>query len=61
MGSDYTSSDGTWFGLMNAITETMDYHTSHRTTDARLNNAWYGAGNALKTKAFELALEYAEA
>jgi hypothetical protein len=61
MGSDYTSSDGTWFGLMNAITETMDYHTSHRTTDSRLNNSWYGAGNALKTKAFELALEYAEA
>ncbi len=60
MGSDYTSSDGTWFGLMNAITETMDYHTSHRTTDSRLNNSWYGAGNALKTKAFELALEYAE-
>jgi phage/plasmid-like protein (TIGR03299 family) len=59
MGSDYTSSDGTWFGLMNAITETMDYHTSHRTTDSRLNNSWYGAGNALKTKAFELALDYA--
>jgi phage/plasmid-like protein (TIGR03299 family) len=61
MGSDYTSSDGTWFGLMNAITETMDYHTSHRTTDSRLNNSWYGAGNTLKTKAFELALDYADA
>jgi hypothetical protein len=61
MGSDYTSSDGTWFGLVNAITETMDYHTSHRTTDSRLNNSWYGAGNALKTKAFELALDYAGA
>jgi phage/plasmid-like protein (TIGR03299 family) len=61
IGSDYTSSDGTWFGLINAITETMDYHTSHRTTDSRLNNSWYGAGNTLKTKAFELALDYAEA
>ena len=61
VGSDYASSDGTWFGLINAITETMDYHTMHRTTDARLNSAWYGAGNTLKTKALELALEYAEA
>jgi len=57
MGSDYTSSDGTAWGLVNAITETVDYHTSHRTIDARLAAAWYGSGDKLKTDAFELALQ----
>jgi phage/plasmid-like protein (TIGR03299 family) len=56
-GSTYASSDGTWFGLMNSITEMMDHHTGHRTVDTKLNSSWYGAGNAFKTKAFELALE----
>lgn len=57
MGSGLPSAEDTMWGLLNAVTETIDHHTGHRTTDARMNNAWYGTGAALKTKAFELALE----
>jgi phage/plasmid-like protein (TIGR03299 family) len=56
LGADMTSSKGTAWGLLNAITQTIDYHTSHHTVDARLNSAWFGSGAATKTKAFELAL-----
>lgn len=56
LGSEMKSSKGTAWGLLNAVTQTVDYHTSHHTVDARLNSAWFGTGNALKTKAFELAL-----
>lgn len=56
MGSKLTSAEDTMWGLLNAVTETIDHHTGHRTADARVNSAWYGVGNTLKTKAFELAL-----
>lgn len=56
-GSHMKSSWGTAWGLLNAVTETIDHHTSHHTVDARLNSAWYGSGNAIKTEAYRLALE----
>lgn len=57
LGSKLESSDGTAWGLYNSITETVDHHTGHRTNDARVASAWYGSGDSLKTKAFELALQ----
>jgi phage/plasmid-like protein (TIGR03299 family) len=60
VGAHMESAEGTWWGLLNAITQTIDYHTAHRTVDARLNNAWFGQGNNKKTEALELALEYVE-
>lgn len=59
MGSTLESANGSFWGLLNAITETVDHHTSHRTVDSRVNNAWFGAGDKLKTEAFNLALEMA--
>ena len=59
MGATMESANGTWWGLLNGVTETIDHHAGHRTVDARLNNAWFGAGNAKKTEAFELALAMA--
>jgi len=56
MGAKLTSAEDTMWGLLMSVTETIDHHTAHRTADSRVNNAWYGAGAALKTKAFELAL-----
>jgi phage/plasmid-like protein (TIGR03299 family) len=56
MGSKLPSAEDTMWGLLNSITETIDHHTGHRTTDARMNSAWLGEGNNLKSKAFELAL-----
>ena len=60
VGAHMASAEGTFWGLVNAVTQTIDYHTAHRTTDARLNNAWFGQGNNKKTEAFELALEMAK-
>ena len=59
-GAHLASAEGTWWGVVNSVTQTIDYHTAHRTTDARLNNAWFGQGNNKKTEAFELALEMAK-
>lgn len=56
-GAELASSKGTVWGLVNAVTQTIDYHTQHRTVDARLNNAWFGAGNSKKSEAFEMGLE----
>lgn len=46
---------GTRWGLLNAITEYVD-HEHGRTTDTRLNNAWFGSGNRTKTRAEEILL-----
>lgn len=59
MGHDLEAANGTWWGLLNAVTESIDHHTGHRSVDARLNSAWYGIGNSIKKNAFELALEMA--
>lgn len=59
-GSHMESSYGTAFGLLNAVTETVDHFTSHHTDDARLNAAWFGSGGAIKNKAFSLALALAD-
>jgi phage/plasmid-like protein (TIGR03299 family) len=59
MGSTMESANGSWWGILNAVTETMDHHTSHRTMDARLNNSFFGAGASKKREAFELALAMA--
>ena len=44
----------TKWGLLNAVTEYLDHHSPARSDDARLNNAWFGGGDALKNKAVEL-------
>lgn len=59
-GAHMVSTEGTWWGVVNGVTQSIDYHTQHRTTDARLNNAWFGAGDNKKTEAFELALEMSQ-
>ncbi len=58
MGSNLDGVQGTLWGLLNGVTEYVDYHTGHRTVDARMDNALWGSGEELKTKAFELAKEY---
>lgn len=55
MGNQLQSSHGTLLGMLNAVTEYTDHHTAHRTTDARVNSAWFGASNTLKSRAFTQA------
>jgi phage/plasmid-like protein (TIGR03299 family) len=47
---------GTRWGLLNSITEYLDHHSPARSDDARLNSAWFGTGDTLKTKAVDLLI-----
>jgi phage/plasmid-like protein (TIGR03299 family) len=52
--------EGTWWQPFNAVTFMTD-HVVGRNADNRLTSSWYGQNKTLKTKALELAVEYAEA
>ncbi len=56
-GSELNSSKGTAFGLLNAVTEYVDHEKRARSTDHRLESAWFGAGATLKQKALDQALQ----
>ena len=58
-GSDLASASGTAFGALNAVTEYVDQHRRARSTDHRLDSAWFGLGAALKEKAFHQAMKLA--
>lgn len=55
-GADLASASGTAWGLVNAVTEYCDHHRRARSDDHRLDAAWFGAGAALKQKAWDEAL-----
>lgn len=42
----------TAWGMLNAVTEYCDHHTGHKTDDARIDSAWFGANANLKVKAY---------
>ena len=54
-GAELTSSKGTAFGLLNAVTEFVDHERRARSQDYRLDSAWFGAGALLKQKSLEHA------
>jgi len=58
-GSNLASSAGTAYGLLNAVTEFVDHERQARSTDNRLDSAWFGQGAALKQKALEQAIALA--
>jgi phage/plasmid-like protein (TIGR03299 family) len=45
----------TAWGWVNAVTEHVDFHAQTLTPDARLDSAWFGSGDQLKTRAVEVA------
>jgi phage/plasmid-like protein (TIGR03299 family) len=50
LGSGLPESRGTAWQLLNAVTQHTD-HISGRSVDSRLSSAWFGQGNALKSRA----------
>ena len=54
MGATLDGVKGTAWGLFNATTEYVDHHVRATSADNRLSSAWFGPGDALKTRALDL-------
>jgi phage/plasmid-like protein (TIGR03299 family) len=61
MGQELRSANQTYWGLVNAVTEYYDHHAKAAKKGGRLDSAWFGRGAATKQRAFETALEMADA
>ena len=58
IGSDLTGGHNRW-RMLNVITEHVD-HNRGRNTDTRLKSAWFGAGEKLKNRAYEMLMNHEE-
>lgn len=56
-GALLASSEGTAFGILNAVSEYVDHEKRARNHDYRLDSAWFGQGAAVKQRALDVALE----
>lgn len=55
MGADLDGAEGTRWGLLNAVTQYIDHDKGHN-VDSRMNNAWFGNGNRMKSEAESMLL-----
>jgi|TARA_R110002020_G_scaffold202084_7_gene405088 phage/plasmid-like protein (TIGR03299 family) len=58
-GADLKSSNGTWWGAVNALTYVVDHKWGHDRESA-MHNAWFGGRASLKNRAMIKAIEYAK-
>lgn len=56
-GSTMVSSEGTAWGLLNAVTEFVDHERRARSAEYRMDSAWFGQGALIKQRALDQALE----
>lgn len=59
MGAQLKSAQSTAWGLVNATTQFYDHVSKTRSTDNRLNSAWFGQGAQRKQDVFDACLEMA--
>lgn len=55
-GSDLESARGTAWGLLNAVTEYVDHERRARSSEYRMDSAWFGQGAQIKQRALDSAL-----
>ncbi|WP_282282215.1 DUF932 domain-containing protein [Pseudomonas sp. PS02302] len=56
-GAVLESAQGTAWGLLNAVTEFVDHERRARSSEYRLDSAWFGQGGELKQRALSAALD----
>ena len=56
-GSEIESARGTAWGLLNAVTEHVDHERRARSSEYRMDSAWFGQGAVIKQKALDAALQ----
>lgn len=54
IGSSLDGAQGTAWGWLNAVTEHVDHRARARVQDNRLDSAWFGRGDALKSRALAM-------
>lgn len=54
-GAMLDSAKGTAYGLLNSVTEFVDHERRAKSTDHRLESAWFGNGAVIKQRALDLA------
>lgn len=55
-GAQLASARGTLWGALQAVTYDVDHALPSRSSDTRLDKAWFGVGNTIKQRALERAL-----
>ena len=56
-GAEFDAAKGTAWGLLNAVTEYVDHERRARSTEYRMDSAWFGQGAAIKQRALDTALQ----
>jgi phage/plasmid-like protein (TIGR03299 family) len=54
LGSDLDGATGTAWGWLNAVTEFVDFQARAKSSNNRLDSAWFGAGDRMKEKALDI-------
>lgn len=57
MGARLPGAEGTLWGLVNGVTEYVDHHARGKSDSHKVDNAWFGKGDAFKSAAFAKASE----
>ena len=56
-GAHLDAAKGTAWGLLNAVTEYVDHERRARSTEYRVDSAWFGQGAVIKQRALDTALQ----